>query len=92
MEVRGWGAVMYLSGEGLAPVSPPGQQSWSPLILYKTVLWPWRGPQPGGLQRHSLLPAALPAGCGTGECGQQPRMPIPIFLGVWSFHPTILDR
>lgn len=77
-------------GGSLAPVSPAGQQSWSPLILYKGVLWHWRGSQPGGLKRRSLLPATLPAWCGTGECGQQPLGPLlsVIFLGVWFFHPA----
>jgi hypothetical protein len=71
-----WGNVLCLGEGGLIPVSPPGQQRWSPLVLYKGVLRHWWGPQPGGLQRLSLLPAALPARCGTGECGS----PVPIFL------------
>lgn len=84
----GWRELLCVCG-GLAPVSPPGQRSWSPLILYEGVLRHWRGPQPGGLQRHSLLPATFPARCGPGECGQQPRgPPASIFLGIWSFHPT----
>lgn len=79
-------------GGGLAPVSPAGQQSWSPLILYKGVLWHWRGSQPGGLKRRSLLPATLPAWCGTGECGQQPLGPLLLSSSLvsGSFTPPLL--
>lgn len=74
----------------LASVSPPGQQCWSPLILYEGVLWHWRGPKPGGLQRHSLLPATLPARCGTGEFGQQPWHPLlPFSLVSGPFTPPL---
>lgn len=61
MEVTGmWGAILCLYGLGLLPVSPSGQERRSPLSLYEGVLWHWWGPQPGGLQRLSFLPAALP--------------------------------
>ncbi|XP_059972787.1 sphingosine-1-phosphate transporter MFSD2B isoform X9 [Mesoplodon densirostris] len=77
----GWRELLGVCG-GLAPVSPPGQRSWSPLILYEGVLRHWRGPQPGGLQRHSLLPATFPARCGTDPCC--PGVTCPVWRqGVW---------
>ncbi|XP_022430052.1 major facilitator superfamily domain-containing protein 2B isoform X2 [Delphinapterus leucas] len=77
----GWRELLCVCG-GLAPVSPPGQRSWSPLILYEGVLRHWRGPQPGGLQRHSLLPATFPARCGPDPCC--PGVTCPVWReGVW---------
>ncbi|XP_033280922.2 sphingosine-1-phosphate transporter MFSD2B isoform X10 [Orcinus orca] len=72
----GWRELLCVCG-GLAPVSPPGQRSWSPLILYEGVLRHWRGPQPGGLQRHSLLPATFPARCGPGCWAARRSLPWP---------------
>ncbi|XP_077008344.1 sphingosine-1-phosphate transporter MFSD2B isoform X1 [Tamandua tetradactyla] len=76
-------AVEALSPQVEAHTSESCSRGWSPLLLYKAVLRYWWNSQPGGLQCYSLLPAALPAGCGPDPCC--PGVTCPVWReGVWS--------